>query len=108
MLSVRAIILGGLLLVFLQGCTAIEGLARGVGCLFQDCSAQRLMAYVGLSRDEVIKRRGPPTTETTLDSGETSMLYISQWATEKEAGTCRVWFLLDHNKVVTDYGYRNC
>lgn len=77
--------------------------------------------YEGRHRDDLVKRFGPPTQETSLSDGGTSMVYIERSASysgpspmnpysmnEGSTRTCRMIFNADKNGIIRTWAHYGC
>lgn len=72
----------------------------------------RMQSWVGKHRDELVRVWGPPSQETTLGDGGSSLVYIQQRGSVYQgtgfARTCRMVFSTNSAGIVTSWSYYGC
>ena len=76
--------------------------------LLGGCLSQKMSAWEGKHRDDLIQKWGPPSQETTLSKGGGSLVYIQAWANQYGANTCRMVFNTDEAGIIKSWSYYGC
>lgn len=76
--------------------------------LLTGCLSKTMSSWVGESRDNLIQRWGPPTSEAKLANGGTSLVYVNTWSDQFSIQTCRKIFNTDAQGIIQSWSYYGC
>ena len=76
---------------------------------------ERMAAYVGQHRNELINNWGPPTEESQLKKGGTRIVYVEgnplihpNQIVTPALSVCEKVFITDAQGIIKSYSYQNC
>ena len=76
--------------------------------LLGGCLSQQMSSWVGKHRDDLVREWGPPSQETKLTKGGTSLVYIRTWADQHGVNTCRRVFNTDDTGIIRTWSDDGC